>query len=159
MGLVQRIVFACPAFCFVVASVSLLGVTGCSGSNGPQEAAPPVTHSRGPTTAESAGTSAKNPVARDEQSVRLGRGLYAKHCQSCHGPGGRGDGPAVGRLNVEVTDLTHPDVQSESDGELFTVITRGSKPMPAYRKLLGEEQRWHVVNYLRAAFGPPGGST
>ena len=87
------------------------------------------------------------------RAVSLGRALYTKQCQSCHGPRGRGDGPAVGRLNVSVPDLTDPDVRAESDGELFTVITRGSKPMPAYRKLMSEEQRWHVVNYLRASFG------
>jgi mono/diheme cytochrome c family protein len=109
--------------------------------------------SSGRSEAESAGPKAQNQIARDDRSVGLGRAVYAKNCQSCHGPRGRGDGPAVGRLNVSVPDLTDPDVQSESDGELFSIITKGSKPMPAYRRLLNEEQRWHVVNYVRSAFG------
>ena len=131
----------------------VLGIASCAGPNPSASAPPSSARSSGPSAAESAGAKAQNPVPRDDRSVGLGRAVYAKECQSCHGPRGRGDGPAVGRLNVEVPDLTGEFVQSDSDGALFTVITKGSKPMPAYRKLLSEEQRWHVVNYVRSAFG------
>jgi mono/diheme cytochrome c family protein len=141
-----------------LAAAAVSASAGCAGLTGP-DAESSGTSPRGLTNARAAGPSTQNPVPRDERSVSLGRTLYAKQCQSCHGPRGRGDGQAAGRLNVSVPDLTDPDVQSESDGELFTIITRGSKLMPAYRRLLSEEQRWHVVNYVRSAFGRPGSST
>jgi mono/diheme cytochrome c family protein len=137
-------------------SVGLLAMTLAACGNqtveSPSDAHPD--HSAAPAMSDAAGPAAANPVTADARSVATGRALYAKNCQSCHGPRGKGDGPAVAKLNVEVPDLTSQDVQSETDGELFTLITKGSKPMPAYRRLLNEEQRWHVVNYLRASFGP-----
>ena len=150
MGLLRKSVM--PRGAIALPFAALLGMASCAGSAGP-DAAPCASHASGPSAAESAGAKAQNPIARDDRSVGLGRAVYAKNCQSCHGPRGRGDGPAVGRLNVSVPDLTDPDVQSETDGELFSIITKGSKPMPAYRRLLNEEQRWHVVNYVRSAFG------
>jgi mono/diheme cytochrome c family protein len=135
---------------------ALLGMASCAGPGRTDNAAPSGAGSPSPSVAESAGAKVQNPIPRDDHSVSLGRALYAKNCQSCHGPHGRGDGPAVGRLNVDVPDLTSESVQSDSDGTLFNVITKGSKPMPAYRKLLNEEQRWHVVNYVRSAFGKQG---
>src|SRR5437867_10295719 len=88
-----------------------------------------------------------NPVPRDEASIRDGRAVYMKECQSCHGRRGRGDGPGARHLNVAVPDLTSADVRSETDGKWFDSITKGSKPMPAYRRRLSERQRWDVVNY------------
>jgi mono/diheme cytochrome c family protein len=134
----------------------LLGMASCAGPGRSDNGASSPAGSPAPSAAESAGAKAQNPVPRDDRSVSLGRAVYAKNCQSCHGPRGRGDGPAVGRLNVDMPDLTSESVQSDSDGTLFNVITKGSKPMPAYRKLLTEEQRWHVVNYVRSAFGKQG---
>src|SRR5689334_11311141 len=119
----------------VLPLAALAALASCAGSGGPDRAASSPGPS-GPSAAESAGAKAQNPVPRDEHSVSLGRALYARQCQSCHGPRGRGDGPAAGRLNVDVPDLTTQDVHSESDGELFNIITKGSKPMPAYRRLL-----------------------
>ena len=140
------------------AAVAVVGfgmvLCSCGGSNPPAGTSPASSTS---SAAEAAGAVAQNPVPRDSHSVQLGKTLYARQCQSCHGARGKGDGPAAGRLNVEVTDLTDADVQLQTDGQLFTTITKGSKPMPAYRKLLTEEQRWHVVNYLRTAFGKNAG--
>ena len=151
MGLVD----ACNAAPRAVATVLTLALASCSGQgqSGQASQGQSAGQKAGPSAAEAAGAAAQNPIPRDEQSVRLGRAVYAKNCQSCHGPRGKGDGPAVGRLNVEMPNLTDADVQSQTDGELFSIITKGSKPMPAYRRLLSEEQRWHVVNYLRATFG------
>ena len=35
-----------------------------------------------------------------------GRILYLTYCQGCHGPGGRGDGPAAASLRTPPADLT-----------------------------------------------------
>ncbi|MDU8911617.1 cytochrome c [Aestuariicoccus sp. MJ-SS9] len=40
------------------------------------------------------------------ESPRVGRMLFAENCASCHGPGGRGDGPHAASLNTPPADLT-----------------------------------------------------
>jgi mono/diheme cytochrome c family protein len=45
-------------------------------------------------------------VAKDADFARHGRALYVQYCVACHGPGGRGDGPAAGALKSPVPDLT-----------------------------------------------------
>lgn len=45
--------------------------------------------------------------ARGEESAEdKGASLYRTHCASCHGIGGKGDGPVASSLKVEVPDLT-----------------------------------------------------
>ena len=90
----------------------------------------------------------KNPIPVNEQSLKIGKQFYARECQDCHGAGGKGDGPAAKDM-PEIPDLALPRIQKQSDGELFYKITTGRKPMPGAEKSLTEEQRWHVVNYIR----------
>ena len=44
-----------------------------------------------------------NPRAND---ISLGKDLFQEHCVSCHGPGGKGDGPLAPELEKPVPDLT-----------------------------------------------------
>jgi mono/diheme cytochrome c family protein len=89
-----------------------------------------------------------NPVAPDGNSIAAGKRIYQKECLDCHGPAGKGDGQAAKDLREKPSDLSSLDPKEQTDGELFWKITVGNKPMPAYGKLLGEESRWHVINYL-----------
>jgi mono/diheme cytochrome c family protein len=89
-----------------------------------------------------------NPVAADASSISTGKRVYQKECLDCHGPGGKGDGPGAKDLKQKPSDLSSLDPKEQTDGELFWKISVGSKPMPAYDKLLSEESRWHVVNYI-----------
>lgn len=89
-------------------------------------------------------------------SSHPGASVYAHECQSCHGARGRGDGAAARNANIDVPDLTDAEMASQSDDELFAIVTRGHKPMPAFRDRLNEQQRWDVVRYVRAAFAPAG---
>ena len=36
--------------------------------------------------------SMKNPTSGDDESIQAGSMLYKKHCASCHGKAGKGDG-------------------------------------------------------------------
>ena len=98
----------------------------------------------------------RNPVPADARSTEAGRGLYARHCASCHGDSGRGDGHDGRDLEPEPTDLSTADVTAQSDGALFWKVTTGRKPMPSFRKHLSDEERWQVVNYLRVLAGGAG---
>lgn len=97
----------------------------------------------------------RNPVPPTAESVRLGARLYRAHCAVCHGPEGRGDGPAAAGLVPRPADLRR--TARMVDPVLFSRITEGlpGTPMPAFRDVLTEEERWHVVNFLRTlADGP-----
>ncbi len=92
----------------------------------------------------------KNPVAADEKSLAAGKAVYTQNCLSCHGGGGKGDGPAAKDLPQKVGDLAAARVTANTDGALFWKITEGRAPMPTYEKLLSEEQRWQVIVYVRS---------
>jgi mono/diheme cytochrome c family protein len=95
----------------------------------------------------------KNPIEVNEVSLTKGKAVYVKECASCHGDKGKGDGPAVKDLERKPGDMTSAKTQEQSDGALFWKITEGNKPMASYDKTLSEEDRWHVINYLRT-FSP-----
>lgn len=92
-----------------------------------------------------------NPFEVDEASVERGEEVYQGSCVDCHGPEGRGDGPAAGRLNPPPADFRAGDVMELSDGELFYIISNGSEgsAMTAWA-FFDEETRWHLVNYIRS---------
>lgn len=92
----------------------------------------------------------RNPIPATEQSLRLGHRLYHAHCAVCHGPQGRGDGPAAASLVPRPADLRR--AARMADPLLFARITDGlpGTAMPAFRDVLTEEERWHVVNFLRS---------
>ena len=92
-----------------------------------------------------------NPFADDEDSLAAGAMLYALNCAVCHGETGEGDGPAAAGLEMAPSDLHEDHVQGNSDGALFYIISHGKPetPMPAWDDVLDEDERWHVVNFLR----------
>ncbi len=93
----------------------------------------------------------KNPVAASQSSNDAGQKIYTKHCASCHGPSGNGDGSAAADLGINPAKLS--ESASQSDGALFWKITSGKKPMPGYGSKLSETDRWNLINYLRTLSG------
>lgn len=91
----------------------------------------------------------KNPVAADDLSLARGKALYVKECASCHGDKGKGDGPGAKDLEKKPGDLSVPKLWKQSDGALFWKLTEGRKPMPSYLQTMTEDDRWHIINYLR----------
>ena len=73
-----------------------------------------------------------------------GQQLYSRQgCAVCHGPGGRGDGPSVKRLDVPPRDLTDPRAYRHGSGEdqIAAAIRTGIGAMPPYRDLSEEDAR------------------
>jgi mono/diheme cytochrome c family protein len=93
----------------------------------------------------------KNPVAATPTSMKAAASLWSKHCLSCHGARGRGDGPNAKTLETKTPDFTDRGfMASRSDGELFRKLSLGKRPMPAYKRKLSEAQRWQLINLMRS---------
>ena len=92
----------------------------------------------------------KNPIKADAESLSIGKSLYNKHCASCHGKEGLGDGSKAAQLETPSGDFTLPIVQQQTDGGLFYKTREGRGDMPEYKKKIpDEEDIWHIVNYIR----------
>jgi putative copper resistance protein D len=79
---------------------------------------------------------ARPPVTYHAGSIAEGKALYQSHCASCHG----------------TVDLLAPATARRSAGELFWLTTQGrpERGMPEFGSRLGDAQRWHLINFLRA---------
>src|SRR5439155_835891 len=69
-----------------------------------------------------------------------------------HEPTGAGDGPGGGRLLRRPADLRAPHTAQHTAGDLFWWITHGIPlaAMPAFGDRVSDEERWDLVNFLRA---------
>jgi len=78
-----------------------------------------------------------------------GRGLYVRHCASCHGVSGQGDGPVAPHLRRPPTDLTalarrgggaldEDAVRSAIDGRQ-AVAEHGPREMPVWGAVFAEQ--------------------
>ena len=96
------------------------------------------------------GQALDNPVPPTADSVATGRQRYVFMCRECHGNTGLGDGD-MAHAGGDIPDFTD-DVwlHGPSDGEMFLVIKEGvTADMQPYADRLGDEDIWHLVNYLK----------
>lgn len=92
----------------------------------------------------------QNPVPATEAALNEGQQNYAKHCKSCHGVNGDGNGERASELSEMPSDFTDAhDMNGVTDGELFWKITEGHRPMPAFKDKLTDQERWELVDYIR----------
>ena len=119
-----------------------------AGGGGPVD----VAAQTGPWVAPASEKTKKNPLPADKKSVEQGEKVAKVNCVSCHGPLGKGNGPAAVALNPKPADWTSKRVQDEPDGEIFWKITTGRGAMPSWRHL-PENDRWAVVRYIRTLAG------
>jgi len=92
----------------------------------------------------------ENPTKASKDDMDIAKQLYEKHCRSCHGKTGLGDGPKAKELDTKSGDFSSATFQSQSDGELFYKTTFGRDDMPAYdKKVADDNDRWLLVHYMR----------
>jgi mono/diheme cytochrome c family protein len=101
-----------------------------------------------PWTAPAADKAKKNPVAK-AAAVRDGKKSFETNCVACHGPQGKGDGPAAAALSPKPRNLADKVVQDETDGEIFWKLTTGRGSMPPWQQL-PEKERWSLVHFIRS---------
>jgi putative copper resistance protein D len=107
---------------------------------------PPLSVDAYPTTYR------RPPVTYQAASIVEGAALYRSHCVACHGPTGAGDGPARPALPRPPADLRAAHTAQHTAGDLFWWISAGipAARMPGFAGVLDEEQRWHLINFVRA---------
>ncbi len=88
-----------------------------------------------------------SPFLFTGEMVRSGESAYIKNCQSCHGTPGKDN---WAKLVPPPGDLATGQVAKQTDGELFYKITAGKAPMPEFRNVLSDDERWHLVAYIRS---------
>ena len=120
------------SFTAAVVAASFLGMGASAWAQGPWEAPAAEKGKKSP------GGNAAN-----------GKKLAETNCVSCHGAGGKGDGPAAAALNPKPADWTSAKVQKETEGELFWKISNGRGPMPPW-KHLSDKDRWDLVAHVKS---------
>lgn len=97
----------------------------------------------------------KNPTAATPESIAKGKEFYTErtkgNCVFCHGETGAGNEANIARLRRKPADLTNKErMTAMTDGEVFWKVSKGIQGiMPAGERRMSEEERWHVVNYVR----------
>lgn len=96
------------------------------------------------------------PVLLLAGDMAAGRALYQQYCSTCHGPQGKGDGPAATTMTPKPRDHTDGRYMNAlSDAHLTTVIREGgaavqrSPLMPPWKGTLSPQQIVDIVTYLR----------
>jgi len=85
-------------------------------------------------------------------SIYEGKRHFERQCTACHGPGGLGDGPAAKGLPKPPANLSEPHTALHTAGDMYWWLEYGIQPsgMPGFADVLSEEDRWDVINFLRA---------
>jgi mono/diheme cytochrome c family protein len=116
---------------------------------GTPDAAP---NGKAPTAEAAAGTT--NPVPASEESVARGK-VYYHYCVFCHGDTGDGNGPVGQSYVPKPADLRTPKIVGYSDGQMLRAMLVGVGHEPVLEKVVPDEHRWSLVNYLRTLGAPP----
>ena len=91
----------------------------------------------------------KNTTEASKANLAVGKSLYSKHCKSCHGSEGYGDGTKAKEMKGDLGDFSSKKFQSQSDGAIFYKSYIGRKDMPNFEKKMSVEDMWITVSYMR----------
>ncbi len=99
------------------------------------------------------------PGADLPENTPLGESVYARHCAVCHGPGGRGNGPAAPSLIPRPRDFTLGQFKYKStatgqpptDLDLIAVVSKGlpASAMPYWEDVLSKKEILSVVRFIK----------
>jgi len=97
-----------------------------------------------------------NPFAGDHEATEAGAEIYDVNCATCHGPEGKGDGPAAAGLDPQPASLADAHMMEEmNDGALYWRVSEGgmmdpfNSVMPAWKETLSDDEIWQVITYIR----------
>ncbi len=96
----------------------------------------------------------ENPYAGDASLKMAGLRNFNRHCVSCHGKKGKGDGVMAKNMKTPPGDLSAKYMEQYTDGELYYLSFVGIADRPDFMKLIpSEEEKWAVINYVKTLQG------
>jgi hypothetical protein len=83
--------------------------------------------------------------------VSRGKAIYERHCMTCHGARGYGDGPNALLLTITPANFHRPGSFLKSDETLLRMIEHGGvfSPMHSWRGRLTDGEMQDVLAYVR----------
>lgn len=90
-----------------------------------------------------------NPLPSTKEILELGKKKFNTFCSPCHGNFGDGDSRLRGQF-PNPPSLHSTKVREWKDGNIYHVITNGQNVMPSYASQLSSDERWAIINYIRA---------
>ena len=97
------------------------------------------------------------PAVELPPGLRVERKLLARgqerfniYCAPCHDRAGTGDGIVVRRGLVPPTSYSDPRLRAMPVGQIFQVMSRGVRNMPAYAAQIPVLDRWAIAAHVRA---------
>lgn len=125
----------------------------------PSKASPAVAGPAAQATPRTvASTTLSEPPGRVDPAA--GEAVWDAYCLACHGPEGKGDGPAAAALNPPPTDLSRAPTGRGADGKpprsRYRVIMQGSPgtAMIGYENVLSREQIQALIGHLHLLLDP-----
>jgi mono/diheme cytochrome c family protein len=154
------------------AGVIVLGVSALVACGGPKKEegqAPPAQQAApAPATAPAPAPAAPAPAAPAAAGPvtfgdpAKGKLIYDTYCVTCHGPNGKGDGPAAASLPKKPADHSNGNYMNPlPNAELYKAVREGgqsigkSNAMPPWGATLSDEQVKDVLGYVRSLANPP----
>lgn len=90
-----------------------------------------------------------NPTLPTKENLELGKAKFFTYCSPCHGYFADGDSRLRGQFPNPPT-LHSKRAKDFSDGMIYHIITNGQNAMPSYAAQITRDERWAIVNYVRA---------
>ncbi len=90
----------------------------------------------------------KNPIVLDAESARKGKEAYLDNCASCHGDNLEGLKAEEAGLDIDTPNLKHR-LKTHTEGDFFWKINEGRGEMPAFKDELSDDEKWHIINYIK----------
>jgi mono/diheme cytochrome c family protein len=145
---------------FIASGIVVLTLAGCGGLAGEPRI---VSTAPLPTVTVTSPPDLGHPPTR--VSIERGAEIFGgdQSCSTCHGIGGKGDGPVASNFTCPLPDFTDADfARSQRITDWFTIATQGNGStgttclMPPWNARLNEQQRWDVTSYIYSIHYKPG---
>jgi len=141
----------------IFASLGNVLLVGCGGSGG--SGSDSTANSGGADGGSDGGMTGGSDGGADGETAggpADGAKIYADRCALCHGPGGKGDGPASAALNPKPRNHTDGAyMNAQTDEALMEVIRNGKGVMPPWGSVLSDEEIKAVLEHVRSLAVPP----
>lgn len=144
---------ACGVVAVLLAgAVVWLKSTGLSAQPDPPRWERALTRQARAVAIPSAARGAANPFSTlNDTDLAHAREHWVAHCSTCHGLDGKGDTTFGRNMYPRTPDMTRPETQRLTDGEMFYVISNGVRftGMPAFGQEDSRDDIWHLVTFIR----------